>query len=62
MARHAFLRRRSFGLLLLGSLAFLTGVQLVCTGLIGEILIRIYFESQNRRIYSVARVISHQKK
>ncbi len=49
-------------LLLLGSLAFVTGVQLICTGLIGEIVIRIYFESQNRRIYSVARVISHQKK
>ena len=45
-------------LILLGSLAALAGVQLISTGLIGEILIRTYFESQKRRIYSVARVIS----
>jgi glycosyltransferase involved in cell wall biosynthesis len=49
-------------LLILGSLAVIAGVQLVCTGLLGEILIRTYFESQNRRIYSVARVISRAKK
>jgi glycosyltransferase involved in cell wall biosynthesis len=49
-------------LLVLGGLALIAGVQLVCTGLLGEILIRIYFESQNRRIYSVARVISRAKK
>jgi len=45
-------------LLILGSVAFLAGVQLVSTGLIGEILVRTYFESQDRRIYSVKRVIS----
>jgi glycosyltransferase involved in cell wall biosynthesis len=49
-------------LLLLGSLAFLAGVQLVSTGLIGEILTRTYFESQDRRIYSVKRVISRAKR
>lgn len=49
-------------LLILASLAVIAGVQLVCTGLLGEILIRTYFESQNRRIYSVARVISRAKK
>ena len=49
-------------LLVLGSLALIAGIQLVCTGLLGEILIRTYFESQNRRIYSVARVISKAKK
>ncbi len=49
-------------LLVLGSIAFLAGVQLVSTGLIGEILVRTYFESQDRRIYSVKRVISQAKK
>jgi glycosyltransferase involved in cell wall biosynthesis len=45
-------------LLLMGFLLALAGVQLISTGLIGEILIRTYFESSNRRIYSVARIIS----
>ena len=47
-------------LLVLGSIAFLAGVQLVSTGLIGEILVRTYFESQDRRIYSVKRVITQE--
>lgn len=47
-------------LILLGSLAVLAGIQLLSTGLIGEILTRTYFESQNRRIYSVKRVISRE--
>ena len=35
----------------------------VCsTGLIGEIVVRTYFESQDRRIYAVKRVISQTKK
>ncbi len=45
-------------LMLTGLLLALAGVQLVSTGLIGEILMRTYFESQKRRIYSVARVVS----
>lgn len=49
-------------LLLLGSIAFLAGIQLVSTGLIGEIVVRTYFESQDRRIYAVKRVISQTKK
>jgi hypothetical protein len=35
---------------------------LVSTGLIGEILTRIYFEGQQRRIYSVSRVIGRSRK
>ena len=45
-------------LLLTGFVLTLAGVQLVATGLIGEILIRTYFESQQRRIYSIARIVS----
>lgn len=48
-------------LLLTGFLLALAGVQLLSTGLIGEILMRTYFESQGRAVYSVARVVSkHQ--
>ena len=49
-------------LLLIGVVAGLAGVQLVSTGLIGEILTRIYFEGQQRRIYAVSRVISRSRK
>ena len=49
-------------LLLLGVVAVLAGVQLISTGLIGEILTRIYHEGQQRRIYSVSRVIGRSRK
>jgi len=40
-------------LLLLGALLFLTGVVLVCFGLIGELLVRIWHESQEKPIYAI---------
>jgi glycosyltransferase involved in cell wall biosynthesis len=43
-------------LLLLGVLLVLSGLQMVCFGLLGELLTRIYFESSNRTIYSIDRV------
>jgi glycosyltransferase involved in cell wall biosynthesis len=49
-------------LLLMAVVAVLAGIQLVSTGLIGEILTRIYFEGQQRRIYSVSRVIGRSRK
>ena len=48
-------------LLMLGAMATIAGVQLVCTGLLGELLTRIYFEGQQRRIYSVSRVLGRQR-
>jgi hypothetical protein len=45
-------------LLIAGAMLGLSGIQLVCTGLIGEVLIRTYFESQNRPIYSVREVLN----
>ena len=36
-----------------GALLLLTGVMMFSTGLLGEVLIRTYFESQGRRIYAV---------
>src|SRR6202789_2651445 len=43
-------------LMLLGALALVTGVMLFCTGLLGEVLTRTYFESQGRRIYAVREI------
>jgi glycosyltransferase involved in cell wall biosynthesis len=40
-------------LLLMGLLAFLSGVQLFCFGLLAELQMRTYHESQNRPIYRV---------
>jgi len=48
-------------LLIAGVLLVLTGIQLFCTGLIGEVLVRTYFESQNRPIYSIREIISKSK-
>ena len=49
-------------LLLVAVVALVAGVQLVSTGLIGEVLTRIYFEGQQRRIYSVSRVLGRSRK
>ena len=49
-------------LMILTAMLMLAGIQLVCTGLIGEILTRIYFEGQQRRIYAVARIIGRSRK
>jgi len=43
-------------LLMAGGLALVTGVILFCTGLLGEVLTRTYFESQGRRIYAVREI------
>jgi len=43
-------------LMVLGALALITGVILFCTGLLGEVLTRTYFESQGRRIYAVREI------
>jgi glycosyltransferase involved in cell wall biosynthesis len=44
-------------MLLLGALLFLIGLQFVCFGLLAEILVRTYHESQSKRIYTVRDVI-----
>jgi glycosyltransferase involved in cell wall biosynthesis len=45
-------------LLILAAMMFLAGIQLVSTGLVAELLARTYFESQNRTIYNIDKVIS----
>lgn len=46
-------------LLLLGALMFMTGTQLISTGLIAEIQSRTYFEAQNKPIYKIREIIEH---
>ena len=48
-------------LMIAGALLLLTGVQLFCTGLLGEMLMRTYFESQNRPIYGAKEIIGSRK-
>lgn len=47
-------------LLLLGVLMFITGIQLISTGMIAEIQARTYFESQDKPIYKVREVIQRE--
>jgi hypothetical protein len=43
-------------LVILGALLLLGGLMMFTTGLLGEVLMRTYFESQGRRIYAVREV------
>ena len=45
-------------LMLLGAVLILAGVQLISSGLIGEMLSRTYFESQGKPIYSIEKIIT----
>jgi glycosyltransferase involved in cell wall biosynthesis len=48
-------------LMLLAVVLFLSGVQLMSLGLLGEISSRTYYESQNKPIYALREVKSHRK-
>jgi hypothetical protein len=43
-------------LMVLGGLLLLGGLMMFSTGLLGEVLMRTYFESQGRRIYAVREI------
>src|SRR5579872_5181453 len=47
-------------LVFLGGLLLLCGLMMFSTGLMGEVMIRTYFESQDRRIYAVREVRSRK--
>jgi len=49
-------------LIIMGALALVTGVILFCTGLLGEVLTRTYFESQGRRIYAVREIRTRRER
>jgi glycosyltransferase involved in cell wall biosynthesis len=48
-------------LMVLGGLLLLAGLMMFTTGLLGEVLIRTYFESQGRRIYAVREIRTRRK-
>ncbi len=48
-------------LMVLGALLFMSGLLLFCTGMLGEVLMRTYFESQGRRIYAVREIRSRRE-
>ncbi len=43
-------------LMLFGAVLMLAGVQFLAIGLLGEVLVRVYFESQNKKTYAVRRL------
>src|SRR6202030_3137953 len=48
-------------LMLLSVAVFISGVQLVSMGLLGELIARTYYESQNKPVYALREVKSHRK-
>jgi hypothetical protein len=48
-------------LLLLAVALFVSGIQFISMGLLGEIVARTYYESQNKPIYALREVKSHRK-
>ncbi|MGH9822667.1 MAG: glycosyltransferase family 2 protein [Blastocatellia bacterium] len=48
-------------LIVFGMSCFLAGLQLISSGLIGELVSRTYFESQGKPIYSIERIIAARK-
>jgi dolichol-phosphate mannosyltransferase len=49
-------------LLILAVVLLLTGVQLFCFGLLGELMMRTYHESQGRPIYRVREIVERSLK
>lgn len=49
-------------LMVAGGLLLLAGLMMFCTGLLGEVMIRTYFESQGRRIYAVRQILTQNKR
>ena len=49
-------------LLVAGALLLLAGLMMFSTGLLGEVLMRTYFESQDRRIYAIRDVLTRKQR
>ena len=49
-------------LMLAGALLLLAGLMMFSTGLIGELVMRTYFESQDRRIYAVREILTQHRR
>ena len=59
--KHVSIMAEHGPLMLLALTLFVSGVQLVSMGLLGEIIARTYYESQNKPIYALREVKSHRK-
>src|SRR5579872_2713224 len=49
-------------LMLAGGLMLLAGLMMFSTGLLGEVLMRTYFETQDRRIYAIREILTQNKR
>jgi len=49
-------------LMVAGALLLLGGIIMFSTGLIGEMMMRTYFESQDRRIYAVREILTRKQR
>jgi glycosyltransferase involved in cell wall biosynthesis len=49
-------------LMMAGGLLLLAGLMMFTTGLLGEVMIRTYFESQDRRIYAIREILTQKKR
>ena len=48
-------------LMFAGGLLLLAGIMMFSTGLLGELVMRTYFESQDRRIYAVREILTRDR-
>jgi glycosyltransferase involved in cell wall biosynthesis len=49
-------------LMLAGAMLLIVGLMMFSTGLIGELVMRTYFESQDRRIYAVREILTQKRR
>jgi hypothetical protein len=49
-------------MMIAGGLLLLAGLMMFSTGLIGEMMMRTYFESQDRRIYAVREILTRKQR
>jgi H+/Cl- antiporter ClcA len=49
-------------LLLLGALLIIVGIQLIGMGLLGEMIVRVYHESQKKPIYVIKKILGPETK
>jgi len=47
--------------MLAGAMFLMAGLMMFSTGLIGELVMRTYFESQDRRIYAIREILTREK-
>jgi len=49
-------------LMVAGGLLLMAGLMMFSTGLMGEMMMRTYFESQDRRIYAVREILTRKQR